>query len=300
MPPENEQAIKEQVQSFYNHVGWREVSEGVYQNARFEDLRPVSREYIHRCHLRAGSFLTQKGGFLLDAGSGPIQYPEYLTYSEGFKYRVCVDISKVALTEARKRIGMHGLYVVADVSALPFQKSTFEAVISLHTLHHLPAANQKDGYLELWRVLAPGNKAVIVNGWTDAPLMRRAESLVSMMEKAIRRFKRQDNNPPPVKNRQTEKMSVDDPSNTYVQKFTPQRLQEILGGQIPYEIRCWRSVSVRWLRAIIHARGGGRLFLRWLYWLEDHFAEYFGTVGQYPLIILKKPREIGENYELER
>ena len=288
MPPENEQAIKQQVQSFYDHVGWREVSDGVYQNARFEDLRPVSRDYIHRCHLRAGSFLTKKGRFLLDAGSGPIQYPEYLSYSEGFKFRVCVDISKVALIEARKRIGKHGLYIVADVSALPFQKEAFEAVISLHTLHHLPAANQQDGYLELWRVLAPGNKAVIVNGWTDAPLMRRDEILVTVMEKMIRRFNRKNGQPRPDKDSIMIEKSVDGPEGTYVQKFTPQRLKEILGGQIPFEIRCWRSVSVRWLRAIIHARLGGKLLLRWLYWSEDHFAKYFGTAGQYPLIILKK------------
>ena len=288
MPPENEQAIKQQVQSFYDHVGWREVSEGVYQNARFEDLRPVSREYIHRCHLRAGSFLTKKGRFLLDAGSGPIQYPEYLTYSEGFDFRVCVDISHVALGEARRRIGKHGLFVVADVSALPFQKDAFEAVISLHTLHHLPAANQQDGYLEHWRVLAPGNNAVIVNGWTDAPLMRRAEFLVVIMETLLRRFNRKNDKSRPVKEHARIEKLVAGPTGTYVQKFTPERLKEILGGQIPYEIHCWRSVSVRWLRAVIHVRLGGKLLLRWLYWLEGRFAKYFGTAGQYPLIILKK------------
>ena len=53
-------------------------------------------------------------------GSGPIQYPEYLTYSEGYQYRLCLDISIVALIEARKRIGEKGLFVVADVSNLPF------------------------------------------------------------------------------------------------------------------------------------------------------------------------------------
>ena len=33
--------IKQQVKDFYDQVGWQEVSEGVYQNARYEDLRPV-------------------------------------------------------------------------------------------------------------------------------------------------------------------------------------------------------------------------------------------------------------------
>ena len=42
---------------FYDQVGWQQVSEGQYQNARYEDLRPVSREYIHRCHLRVNRHL---------------------------------------------------------------------------------------------------------------------------------------------------------------------------------------------------------------------------------------------------
>ena len=77
-------------------------SDGFYQNARYEDLRPVSREYIERCHLRVNRHLDRPGKFLLDAGSGPIQYPAYLTYMEGYQYRVCVDISIVALQEARQ------------------------------------------------------------------------------------------------------------------------------------------------------------------------------------------------------
>ena len=51
------------------------------------------------------------GRFLLDAGSGPVQYDEYLTYSQDYRYRVCMDLSVVALQEARKRLGEKGIYV---------------------------------------------------------------------------------------------------------------------------------------------------------------------------------------------
>ena len=130
--------VKQQVRQFYDQVGWQEVSEGVYQNARYEDLRPVSREYIHRCHLRVSRHIQPAGRFLLDAGSGPIQYPEYLEYSKGYQYRVCADISHVALQEARKRVRDHGLFVVADVADLPFKPDAFDGIVSLHTIHHLP------------------------------------------------------------------------------------------------------------------------------------------------------------------
>ena len=102
---DTEREIKRQVREFYDRVGWKEVSEGIYQNARYEDLRPVSQEYIHRCHLRVGRHLAPQGHLFLDAGSGPIQYPEYLDYSLGYQRRICADVSITALKAARQRIG---------------------------------------------------------------------------------------------------------------------------------------------------------------------------------------------------
>ncbi len=43
---------KQQVREFYDQIGWSHAGDGLYQNARYEDLRPVSREYIHKCHMR--------------------------------------------------------------------------------------------------------------------------------------------------------------------------------------------------------------------------------------------------------
>src|SRR5512137_25918 len=105
-----------EVKDFYNQVGWQRISPELYQNAIYEDLRPVSREYIERCHLRVNRHIVKEGKYLLDAGSGPVQWPAYLTYSEGYQYRVCMDISLVALQEARSRLGDKGLYVVGDIS----------------------------------------------------------------------------------------------------------------------------------------------------------------------------------------
>ena len=129
-----------------------------------------------------------EGKYLLDAGSGPIQYPEYLTYSEGYQYRVCLDISIVALEEARKRIGERGLFVVADVANLPFKKDAFDGIVSLHTLHHLPAEDQNKAYFDLYRTLKTGSSMVVVNGWTVSPLMDRLQPLVKMMERLPRWF----------------------------------------------------------------------------------------------------------------
>jgi SAM-dependent methyltransferase len=287
--------IKRQVREFYDQVGWQEVGEGVYQNARFEDLRPVSREYIHKCHLRVSHHLCEAGKFMLDAGSGPIQYPEYLDYSHGFQARVCVDISAVALLEARQRIGDfanggHGLFVVADIANLPFKKNCFDSVVSLHTIHHLPAEEHQQAYFELHRVLDLDRTAVVVNGWDSAPLMDLFNLPIRWANR-LRWYLGGSNNID-VDNEGPQKRSLDkkyhQPKGTYVTKNTPERLRSEIGTNIPMQILVWRSVSVRFLRALVHQRLGGRWLLRVLYWLEQRFPNYFGENGQYPLIVIFK------------
>jgi hypothetical protein len=64
---------KQQVREFYDQIGWSQVGDGLYQNARYEDLRPVSREYIHKCHMRVKRHLHP--GEILLTRSGPVQCP---------------------------------------------------------------------------------------------------------------------------------------------------------------------------------------------------------------------------------
>ncbi|MCE5209272.1 MAG: class I SAM-dependent methyltransferase [Chloroflexi bacterium] len=277
---------KQEVRQFYDRIGWNEGSEGFYQNARYEDLRSVSHGYIHRCHLRVNRYLPPKGQFLLDAGCGPIQYPEYLTYSAGYRYRVCVDISIVALQEARTRIGKHGLFVVADVANLPFKSQAFDGIVSLHTLHHVSIPDQKKSYNEFQRLMKPGASSVVVNGWKASPLMRRMQPLIKGME---RLFGKNTGKSPRTSHSEVESISPveKEPTGTYVQKLTAQGLREMLKG-MDFEIRCWRSVSVRFLRAVIQPALLGSFWLWLLYYLEEAFPRLLGEKGQYPMVILRK------------
>ena len=284
----SESDIKQQVQDFYNRVGWQQVSEGTYQNATYEDLRPIAHEYIHRCHLRVSRHLAPAGKLLLDAGSGPIQYPEYLEYSRGYRRRVCLDISIVALQEARQRIGEHGLLVVGDIANLPFKADAFDGLVSLHTIHHLPASEHQRAYLELQRVLTAGKSGVVVNGWDLPPLTVLQNFLIRVVDF----FRRQPTPPPPSKQKagslEASGGTGENVRGTFVRKHTPAWLQREVGKHMPIEIWCWRSLNVRFMRTFIHQRLGGRFWLRLLFWLEEHFPHYFGRNGQYPLIVIHK------------
>lgn len=287
---------RQDVREFYDRIGWSLQDDGLYQNARYEDLRPVAAGYIHRCHMRLGTFLAPGGDYLLDAGSGPVQYPEYLTYSQNYRYRVCADLSITALQEARKRLGEKGLFVVCDITHLPFKADAFDGIVSLHAIHHVDVDKQPATYAELFRALKPGRSAAIVNAWKTPALMVKLGGLIKTFDwlngllKRLRPHRAADApkpNAPPKQPTAT---------GTYTQHLDAPHLKaEFARMGIPAEIRPWRSLSVRFLRAVIHPWNGGRLWLRLAYWLEDRHPEYFGENGQYPLIVLRKPDAIKGN-----
>lgn len=284
--------IKQQVRSFYDQIGWKMESDGFYQNARYEDLRPVSQNYIEKCHLRINRHLKRPGKYLLDAGCGPIQYPAYLTYMEGYQYRLCMDISIVALQEARKRIRERGLYVVGDIANLPFKSNVLEGIVSLHTLHHLPITEQKKAYKDLYRTLKSGQNAVLVNGWTESHLMMRWSWLVKIMDrlsgiiqkilgkKPIVRQEKIDDN-------KNQKITKNESTGTFIEKLNAEWLRKEL-SEMEIKILVWRSVSVRFLRAVIHSWLGGKIWLKLLFELEERNPEYYGENGQYPLVVIRK------------
>ena len=303
----SDQKVKQQVREFYDQVGWQKVAGDLYQNARYEDLRPVSAEYIRRSHQRVKRRLPATGKYLLDAGSGPVQYLEYLSYSQEHTYRVCADISIVALLEARRRLGERGLYVVADVANLPFRADAFDGAVSLHTFHHLPYQDQLRAYGEIQRVLAPGMSAVVVNGWTHSALMQASAWLVHLAERARsavsgrrvvsgeRRAEIARKGAKDAKVSRSGKQTLcsslkaeSDAQGTFIRKVDAAGLRRDLDGKMQIEIGVWRSVSVRWLRALVHGPTGGRLLLGLLFALEERFPGWFGENGQYPLIVIKK------------
>lgn len=304
--------VKQEVRQFYDEIGWKLVGEDVYQNARYEDLRPVSRQYIHMCHLRVSRHLKDHGHFLLDAGSGPVQYPEYLDYSRNYKFRVCADISITALKEAHQRLGEKGLYVVADVANLPFAPDVFDGIVSLHTIHHLPEEEHLRAFQEIYRVLAPRSSAVVVNGWSGSRLMKSLEPLVRLAYILRHLFYRlrgkgpvgaddledlNDENPKPRRRKSRDGT----PKGTFTNKHDAEWVRKEVGAWMPARILVWRSVTVRFMRAVIHPYLAGRLWLLLLYGLEERFPEYFGENGKYPLIVIQKPNEDGEtSYEMGR
>jgi SAM-dependent methyltransferase len=277
---------KEEVRRFYEEVGWLRGEEtGAFVDAeRFEDLRDVTGDYIRRCHLRVNRYLAPAGDFLLDVASGPVQYDEYLTYSQGYGKRLCIDISFRALEKAKERLGDRGAYVLGDITNLPLRDGTVDGAVSLHTIFHVPRDEQHLALKELHRVLRPGRSAVVVYSWGGHSLaMKFALSplrLLALPYYGARRLLR-TLRPRPNADAATAEPRLyffAHPPDYFWRARWPFRLR----------LRVWRSVSVEFTRTFAHDGFCGRALLAALFWLEERAPRAAGLVGQYPLLWIVK------------
>jgi SAM-dependent methyltransferase/uncharacterized protein YbaR (Trm112 family) len=286
-------AEKKILQDFYDQVGWLKGEENTSQYVdaiKWEDLRPVVSEYTHRCHLRVNRYIQNLGQYFLDAGSGPIQYDEYLTYSQGYNYRICVDISLLALTEAKKKLGDRGIYILGDIANIPLQDNVVDGAVSLHTIYHVPADEQINAFRELYRTIKPGTSAAVVYSWSNSSLMkvflfpRRVQKIfrnfigkVKSVIKKIIRWK--------SKSQVVVKSSA--PENPYHHTFDYRYITEQL-ADLNIAIFPWRSVGVPFMKIYIRPKFFGKKIMDWVYNFEEKSPSLAARIGQYPIVVLSK------------
>jgi len=286
------------VYNFYSSAGWSKNPDGSYIDSDAEDRRPVSREYIDRCHERLGRWLDSSGDLFLDCASGPVQYPRYLAYSRNYRRRVCVDFSFAALVEARANHGDHVLCVVADITQLPFRDNAFDSVLSLHTVYHVPQSEQTQAVGELYRCTRSGRRCVVVYSVGDSSILNRillisvrAFNLITGRSDRLRKLfgclKRQ------VKQKVAREPAGETiTATTTPVGFYPQDWSWLVAHVLRQYDRSvvvpWRSLSVPVMRKLIHSRIFGKQILRFAYCLENRFPHALARIGQYPTIIMTK------------
>lgn len=269
---------KQGVRDFYDQKGWQADKEGNYKDAViYEDLRDVSANYIKKCHERLGRFIHPSGKYLLDAASGSIQYPEYLAYSSNYQYRICADFSFQALTEAKKKLGAKGIYILCDITHLPLKKNSVDSFVSLHTIYHIPKDQQAKAIRELYRVLRPNGKGVVVYDWfKHSPWMNAwlfpFRATVFAKNKIMRTVGKLT-----ATKFTTGRLYFYAHTLDYFRKHLP-----------PFQLRVWRSLSVPFMRYYIHPWFFGKRILDKVYQKEEAAPEECGQKGEYPMLVFEK------------
>ena len=280
------------VQSFYDQIGWRRDKKGDFEDAAiWEDLRPVSADYIRKCHLRVNRYLKPTGNYLLDVASGPVQYDEYLSYSQGYQRRICMDISIAALREARRKVGDKGVYILGDVTNLPLKTESMDGVVCLHTLYHVPHDEQAKAFEELYRVLKPGGSGAVVYTFENTMLLKWARFPARFWNKArrsalgrgIKRLLGRNPAPsiPPAR-------KPDSAGAPFYFHAHPLSWFNSTAWTFPFDIVVWRSINVWFMRTYIKPNRFGKFLLATIYRIEELFPHFTGRHGPYPMFILRK------------
>jgi ubiquinone/menaquinone biosynthesis C-methylase UbiE len=116
-------------------------SEYIYNDFLFFEDQLKSNNFCSHLNLSLiRRFFRNHGGFFLDVGCGA---KAYTTLARGFNFHVCLDFAKTGLREAKTKV-TNGLFVLADLTKLPFKTSAFSGAIAMHILYHIPKEHQKN------------------------------------------------------------------------------------------------------------------------------------------------------------
>jgi len=149
------------VKKYYETFGWQKTIKGIYNDAcLYEDQRKSNVFYSHLNLSILRRYFKRKGVFFLDVGCGA---KPCTAVAKDFNFHVCVDFTKAGLMEAKRRI-VNGMFVMADLTNLPFKDSVFNGAVAMHVLYHLPRDCQANAVNELARVTAKRSHCLIAYG----------------------------------------------------------------------------------------------------------------------------------------
>lgn len=280
---------KERVQSFYNQFGWKRTEGGgAYEDTKkFVDQREITKNYQVRAEERIASHLSS-GTYLLDIASGALHNARYHSFTQNYKYRICIDFSIAALIEARKNIGDdHGIFILGDITSIPLMDNCCDSVISLHTLYHVHKDRQETAVSELVRVCKPEAKVVIAYNWGWHSLLMNLTLLPVRAMKMVRKL---------INDRAQKVLPRDKLRPTlYFYPHSMSWFKNIKHRDWDMEFYCQKSLHTDFIRLYVHEQLGGERLLNLISELEGKHTAFFGRYGSFPLIIIKKrsPSERG-------
>jgi len=262
--------VSDQVKDLYDSVGWTLVGDVTFDAQTSEDLRKAAKDYVSACRLRVLRHLPEGGQRLLDMASGPIQYAEYLKYSEHFETRVCVDLSQRALDMAKAKLGTHGEYHAGDFLSLSI--APVDAAVSLHTLYHINKDQQEAAVRKLIALTKPGGIVVIV--YSNPAYF--VSAIFSPLRRLARIILRTQND-------------GETPKSIYFYRH-PLKWWRQFSDLGHVDVYPWRTFSTREQRMLFFDNWLGVRMLATLFRLEDRFPRFFRAIGCYPMIVIRKHR----------
>ena len=273
---------KKRVFDYYNQINF-EINNSlqIYGDwKKWVDDREVSKEYSQQSFSKASKYYPKSGKYFLDIASGPVSFQEYMDLSNGYEYRICIDISINALIQAQFNIeknGKKGIFICGDISNIPIIDNICDTVISQHTLYHIPKNEQKNAVNELYRVAKPNSKIVIIYSWFYHSWMMNLTLNIFQLYRITRHLAGKVY----VKFFKTRPI-------IYFYAHSPSWFKKSFEFSNDIEFFSWRSTNINFLKIYIHEWLWGKQILKWLSNFEDKHSRFMGTFGDYVSIVITK------------
>lgn len=273
---------KKRVFDYYNEVNYKiKDALQIYEDSpKWVDFREISSEYMRTSFKRASRFYPKTGTYLLDIASGPIGLPEYMTLGDGYTYRVCVDISINALIQAKMNLeksGKHGIFICGDITNIPIQDHAMDAVLSQHTLYHIPRDDQKTAVDEMYRVAKPNSRIVIIYSWFYHSWFMNLSLNIIQIYRIIRH----------VAGKIYVRLFPSRP-RLYFYAHSPGWFKKSFEFGKDMEFFSWRSTNKYFMDLYIHKWLFGKRILDMLIHLEDKHSKFMSLFGEYAAIVITK------------
>lgn len=259
------------VKDFYEGQGWEFSESNSHDAVINENLSEVASNYVRKVRLRIKQQLGS-GGNLLDIGCGPIQYEEYVAYSEMFEHRVCVDLSEKALKAAEKKMGLKGSYIVGDyLSLASLDFVPYDGATLVNVLYHVDKKLQSVMVRKILSELNVGKKLVVVysNAYTISAVLTKIAVIGKHLYQRI--F---------CKSNMSE---LDNP--IYFFRHKPKFWKQF-SNEASIEVRAWRTFSPQLERIFFRRLLLGKTGLQVLFNLEQYAL--WAKFSEYQIIVLTK------------
>ena len=247
------------------------------------DLRRCAKDYARKCRLRLMRHMPSSGDYILDVGSGPLLFKEYVEYSRNFRKRYCIDVSSVALEEAKKKIGDHGVFLHGSLFDVPLEPDFFDCTLSILTIFNIHKDKQEDAVRKLIEVTKPGRPIIIVyRNPKSATISVRVRVWLGRPYRALGKTCRR------LLKRHEKPVTGEEQFIYYYQH--PIAWWDKFSDAADVQIMTWAYFLPDIQKALIPDNAFGKKLFEMIFWVEEHFPHRLGKRCAYPIIILtKKP-----------
>ncbi|NQT06948.1 MAG: class I SAM-dependent methyltransferase [Candidatus Omnitrophica bacterium] len=121
---------------------------------------------------------------VLDAGCGTGELSFKLSNYLGRAEVHGVDLSRTMIEKAKDKLDGHNIkFKVGDVEHLPYKDNAFDVITCSHSFHHYP--NKEKAISEMYRVLRPDGRLMIIDGCRDVFLGKIIFEIVERIERHV-------------------------------------------------------------------------------------------------------------------